>query len=168
MRQIFLPLTLLLLCASAVCDAQVSTPRTLGNIQVRDLQGQVLDADALRMPRNWVLVILDAELPSARNLLATLTAKDTVWSDNVSVLVLGESAQDLLKEIAANPKLANVRVLTASDKAALQVLDLPGVPAILGVRENQQIGWVRSGVPADARRLDSLLTGWVQRVATTR
>lgn len=168
MRQIFLPLTLLLLCASAVCDAQVSTPRTLGNIQVRDLQGQVLDADALRMPRNWVLVILDAELPSARNLLATLTAKDTVWSDNVSVLVLGESAQDLLKEIAANPKLANVRVLTAGDKAALQVLDLPGVPAILGVRENQQIGWVRSGVPADARRLDSLLTGWVQRVATTR
>ncbi|MDY6947002.1 MAG: hypothetical protein SXG53_14900 [Pseudomonadota bacterium] len=168
MRQILVPLTLLLLCASALCNAQVATPRVLANIQVRDLQGQVLDADALRMPRNWVLVILDSELPSARNLLVTLTAKETVWSDNVSVLLLGESPQELLKEIAANPKLANVRLLTANDKAVLQVLELPGVPAVLGIRENQQIGWVRSGVPADARRLDSLLTGWVQRVAAPR
>lgn len=168
MRKAFLPLTLLLFFAGSVCNAQTSPVRSLGNIEVRDLQGQVLNADALQMPRNWVLIVLDAELPSARNLLSALTAKDTVWSDNVSVLLLGEAPGELLKEIAANPKLANVRVLTAGDRTALQVLDLPGVPAILGVRENKEIGWVRSGVPADAHRLDSLLTGWTQRVAAPR
>lgn len=144
--------------------AQATPVRMLPAFSVSSSTGAAISTNDLHLSKQWVLVVIDPALPSAKELLRTLVAKETLWSERVTILLLRESAA-VRDVIAAEPKLANVRVVVANTADAIAQLDIPGVPAVLGIRANDEIAWVRAGLISRPGRMHELLSGWLSAAA---
>lgn len=151
-----------LLCAmlSMAVQAQSAPARTLPALTVRDSAGATVSLSDLHIEQRWVLAVIDPALPSAAAMLRDLAAKDTTWTERLTVLLLRES-EGVRAAIAAEPKFGAMRVIVASNVNAATLLDLPGVPSLVGIRENREIAWTRAGLPAQPARLHRHLSSWL-------
>jgi len=151
-----------LLATLAVGTAMAQTPpqRVLPAITLSNPQGQAVTTEQLRMSQPWVLAVVDPSLPSAEALLGALLAKESVWTERLTLLLLRPS-QSLEERIAKEPRLATVRVVIATTPAVMNQLDVAGLPALLGIKANQEIAWTRAGLPRGAARLDKQVGGWL-------
>lgn len=158
MRAVLIGLLAALAVGTSV--AQTVPQRVLPELTLTNRQGQSVTTAQLRMSQPWVLAVVDPSLPSAGVLLNALLAKDSVWDERLTLLLLRPS-QSLQEQIASEPRLANVRLVIATTPAVMHQLDVPGLPALLGVRANQEIAWARAGLPRGAVRLDVQVGSWL-------
>jgi hypothetical protein len=140
--------------------AQVPERRQLADIAVTAADNEATTLRANEPAQPWALVVLDPALPSAAALLRSLLAKDTVWTSRLTILLTGQSPM-LDRAVASDPRMANVRVVTAATPNALASLKVPGVPAVLGIQSGGTIIWMRAGVPQQPARLHDQLAAWL-------
>ena len=115
----------------------------------------------MTLDRNWVLVVLDAELPSAEAFLSALSVKQEPLDERTTILVLG-GATAAEKFSAEQSRLAGTRWIYAEDPAVIKRLRLAGVPSMMGIRADRTIAWTFSGIRNRPELLASTIQGWLR------
>ncbi len=155
---------------TAAADVTTTKPqphRHLASIGLKDVVGQSITGDALQQNGNWILIVLDATLPSAQLFLNKLEAKSVVHDQRTTVLLIGGDKQIQSLRSGAHEALPGVRWVSSSAADSIKQLGLPGTPIMLGITADQTIAWQFSGVPHTAEKMHSMIRGWLRLTAST-
>lgn len=147
-------------------QAAPSNERTLPALVVKDAQGAPVDLSALHPNENWILVVLDASLPSSDDFLAALDAKGVELDARVQILVLG-SAADSARLQPARERIKGATWLRQEHAQAVRDLQLPGTPCMLGLHGAHKIAWQFSGVPNPREQAYFMARDWLQAADAT-
>jgi len=138
----------------------------LPSFAVTGLDGRPISPEAVPLTGNWVLIVLDPNLPSARAFLDGLTAKQATFDSRTTIVLIGKTDVAAATTSATGPQLSGVRWLVASDASLVSRLRIPGVPAMLAIGADKKIAWVRSGVPTPPGSVLSIIQSWLSQPET--
>lgn len=139
----------------------VDSAPLLPDVAVRDAAGQRLDTAGLALDRNWVLVVLDAELPSAEAFLSALSMKQQEPLDERTTILLVGSAAAVERFGPKQRQLAGARWIYAEDAAVIGRLQVAAVPSMMGIRADRTVAWTFSGVRNRPELIGSTIRGWL-------
>jgi hypothetical protein len=108
----------------------------------------------------WLLLVVDAGKVASQAALARLQPRNA--GQGLTVVAVGSDAafRTLLQRHAA---LKDARWYRDTSDTLLKTLQLPGLPALLGMTADQQIAWQVIGLPADTAKARSLADSWLNR-----
>lgn len=135
--------------------------RVLPAVAINDASGQITDLQKIAVGGNWVLIVLDATMPSARAFLSALSSKEEALDERTTILIVGSAAATEKLEAEKN-KLAGIRWAYSSDSSLIKQLHLAAVPSMMGIRSNQKIAWTFSGLPHRPELIASTIRGWLK------
>lgn len=135
--------------------------RNLQNVQLRDSAGLPFNSDALRLNRNWVLLIIDSSLPSAKIYLSNLVSAGSGLDERMTILVLGK-AEKISGFNGFREKLPGVRWVFSEDIKTIKELGLSGTPTLLGIRPNHTFAWQKLGASDSAGKMVDQIKSWAQ------
>jgi hypothetical protein len=114
----------------------------------------------LKPEGRWVLLILDANLPSTEKFLHSLSA-DGFDGDKTVVLFLG--SQGNISYLTNNPTFPNkMRWASAEAKQVFPSLKIGGTPAIYAMNADNKIVWLRYGYPRIHANLLVPIWDWIR------
>jgi hypothetical protein len=139
--------------------AQAAAP-ALPPLTLTDRAGAAATETTLKQAGPWTMVVVDAERPLTATLLSRLQKKEGDWGGRVVVVAIGTSRA--LEDLATRqPKLTGVRWYRDTSGQLLKQLQLPGVPAVLGIRADNSIGWQSLAVPAQPEATQAMVNAWL-------
>lgn len=158
MKSLFLS-ALLAPALLTIVPARGAEPSALPEFVAADLSASPVASADLAFSRNWMLVVLDAGLPSARRFLDALGSKQDRFGDNVVILALGDAVQ--LEQLrAAYAQLGDVRWLRSQDAGLLTALGLTGVPARIAMRADGRVAHRRAGLGRGPEDVAQQVRAW--------
>lgn len=127
----------------------------------QDAHGRSSHTDKLRLNGNWILIVLDSSMPSAKKFLLALAAKKDTFDDRTTILLIGSDAtiENLSSEKA---RLPGVRWIHANQPGVIKELDLNALPSMMGMRSDQKIAWKFSGLHNSPGGAASMIRGWLR------
>jgi hypothetical protein len=152
-----------IIAAAGPCQAARLPNEPLPSFAAAGLDGQSITPEALQLTGNWMLIVLDPRLPSARAFLDGLAAKQATLDSRTTIVLIGKADLATATANAAPAQLAGVRWLVAGDTNLVSRLHIPGVPAMLAIGADKKIAWVRSGVPTPPGSVLSIIESWLSQ-----
>jgi len=132
----------------------------LPNIELQALDGSTVKSSDWPLQGKWVLIYVEGRCGVCTGLLSRLNKGDypqlAAWTIVIAGGVQPEGVQALQQRF---PDLAGASWYADPSKNVSAALDLRGAPVILGIQD-KVVRWGSSGIPADPKRLQSMLTTW--------
>lgn len=154
---------LLILAIGCLSDSvHAVAPGPLPELTLYDANGALVSASTLLESDKWALVVIDAALPSAYDMLNGLSAKEDSRGAGVTLVVIGSEA-DLQRLKQEFEKLSEARWLLSRDTAVIRDLALAGIPSMVGVDAAGQVAWQYVGVPDAPEKAQLLIQDWISR-----
>ena len=153
---------LLLLVVSALLAGTAVAVKTmpLPNLELQALDGSTVNSSDWPLQGKWVLIYVEGRCGVCTGLLVRLNKGDypqlAAWT---IVIAGGMQPKDVQALQQRFPDLARASWYADAPKNASAALDLRGAPVILGIQD-KVVRWGSSGIPADPKRLQSMLTTW--------
>jgi hypothetical protein len=161
MKKLLLFITFMAVSSLAISQQVPATSRLLPNVALLDYEAKPTSSERLSLDSNWILVVLDASLPSAKIFLSTLAVKPLTLNAQVTVLLIGDDKA--IKDLSSlQEKLQGIRWVYSKEVNVIKNLNLPGTPVMIGLTKNQQIVWQFSGPQTSPEKLTSMIQGWVR------
>lgn len=127
---------------------------------VTDVQGNAISSDALKQTRHWVMVVVASNNQTSREFLNNLQMNANGWGDGLAIVVIGNLAE-FTSLMANNGKLIGVRWYRDESGTLTKTLNLPGIPAALGMNSDNKINWHSIGLPQQLDKAQSLVGSWI-------
>jgi hypothetical protein len=135
----------LLLALAAAHAAEPALP----SLPLADSEGQPADLARLSAGTRWVLLVVDPAAPQTQAALARLQRADAPAGQLVVVAIGSPAAfRSLVSHYGKTP---GARFYREANGALLKALQLPGLPAALGIEPDDRIAWRLIGA---SRQLD--------------
>ncbi|PYV40043.1 MAG: hypothetical protein DMG09_07700 [Acidobacteria bacterium] len=137
-----------LLAGTAVAVKTMPLP----NLELQALDGSTVNSSDWPLQGKWVLIYVEGRCGVCTGLLVRLNKGDYPQLAAWTIVIAG----------GMQPKdvhLARASWYADAPKNASAALDLRGAPVILGIQD-KVVRWGSSGIPADPKRLQSMLTTW--------
>ena len=145
-----------LLAGTAVAVKTMPLP----NLELQAPDGSTVKSSNWTLQGKWVLIYVEGRCGVCTGLLGRLNKGDypqlAAWT---IVIAGGMQPKDVQALQQRFPDLARASWYADAPKNASAALDLRGAPVILGIQD-KVVRWGSSGIPADPKRLQSMLTTW--------
>lgn len=151
--------TALLLLASIAWAIQ---PAPLPSLLLTSAAGQTVKSADLPSQGNWVLIYIQPKSQFSDNLLRLMKRELYPNLEQHAVVIVGGSVDDLKNTQSKYPDLSQASWYADTDKSAYGLLQLHGVPVVLGLKQ-QTIEWSLNGVLPDSNVSRSVLNTWVNQ-----
>jgi hypothetical protein len=138
-----------------------SADRLLPNLLLGDKDGVLSTEQTISQEAPWVLLVVDAENPGSQLALTRLYKAEGDWGNRLAIVALGKP-EALKAMIAKNDKLVGVRWYRDMTGKLMTTLNLRGVPAVLGIKPNNEIAWQAIGLPERNEKAQSLVGTWMR------
>jgi hypothetical protein len=116
-------------------------------------------ATALPASGSWLLVYVKPDRAGE----AVLRTLDQVGAARANVVIVVASTAPEARRLATDFKqLAKAHWYSDASRGVFEALALEGTPAVLGI-QSRSVEWRLDGVPADGKKLRSILQSWVVR-----
>lgn len=159
------PTLALLLCLIVTLSGSISAidHRPLpAALTFTSLDGKQIKSDTLPDKGNWMLVYVKDRCHLCDHMLRQFET-DQYSSLLGRAIIVVEGPPDVAKGLQLrHPGLTNVRWLSDPQRNAFSLLNLHGIPALIGLNEHT-IHWKFYGVPQNSGTFHSLVAGWVQQ-----
>jgi hypothetical protein len=151
---ICIPLMLATLVASAADQA-------LPQLALADQDGRAAPDWLPERPAPSIVLVVDPAKPQSQAALVRLQLQ-AHGGEGVLVLAIGsEQAFQAMRQRVGT--LAGVRWYRDTSGTLMRTLQLPGLPAVLGITAERRIAWRAIGLPQDAGKAQSLVQSWLNR-----
>jgi len=145
-----------LLAGTAVAVKMMPLP----NLELQALDGSTVKSSDWPLHGKWVLIYVEGRCDVCTGLLGRLNKRDypqlAAWTIVIAGGVQPEGVQGLQQRF---PDLAGASWYADPSRNASAALSLRGAPVILGIQD-KIVRWGSTGMPADSKRLQSMLTTW--------
>jgi len=134
--------------------------RSLPPLELSDSAAQPANLVNLGDAPKWILVVVDPARAQTQAALARLDWEADGRNAHVVMVAVGADApfQALVKRLGTRSGARFYRDATGSLPKALQ---LPGLPAVLGMTDDNRIAWQVIGLPPQQEKARSLFDSWL-------
>lgn len=144
---------------AAAPGVRAADKKPMPSVVLQAADGAPVELALVATEGSWLVLYVAPGSPATSRLLEALRQWQLPSLDHVVVIVGGQNAE-AATFVQADHQLQGVRFLLDREREAWRVLQLSGVPTVIGVRNNL-LDWRLTGVLNDPEALRALVTSWL-------
>ena len=143
--------------------ASAKKPAPLPDFTVLAPDGTSVKSAQLKLPNQWLLVYVQPNAASSDTILNSLNdGKLNSLNNKILLIIGGVQPSDASAMLAGFPFLKSITYYADPKRNAQHAMGLPGIPAVLGMKQNV-VQWRFVGAMPKPEHTRSLLKNWREK-----